>query len=331
MSSANFGSGDSQARPSPQKQHNANAQEPPGPTWPEPMDILAISKKDLKPADFVLPGLVAGSVGAIVSPGGVGKSALALQLCAQISEGPDFTGISAQSGKAAYLPGEDPEDMIEHRIRALTDKSTPEQLEAMRANLAIVPLERFDVNILNAEHEKRLKGLATGRRLLIIDTLRISHGEDENDSGAMSSVIGVMKRIAADTGCAIVFLHHVNKGSSNTKKGAEQQASRGSSVLVDNIRWQAYLMAPTEEEMEQHFITEQDAKMLAKFGVSKQNYGKPFTPVWFRKVSCLDPKVDGGFTLEKTVIPSFESTDTSSKSRGKIANNKKNSRRRVDD
>ena len=40
------------------------------------------------PIDYVLPNMVAGTVGAIVSPGGVGKSMLALQLAAQIAGGP---------------------------------------------------------------------------------------------------------------------------------------------------------------------------------------------------------------------------------------------------
>lgn len=293
--------------------------------WPTPMDILAISQKDLKPADFVLPGLVAGSVGAIVSPGGVGKSALALQLCAQIAGGADFTGIPTKPGKAAYLPGEDPEDMIEHRVRALTDKSTPEQLQAMRENFAIVALEKVKVDILDSDHQKRLRAHAEGRRLLIIDTLRISHDEDENDSGAMSDVIGVMKRIAAETRCAIVFLHHVNKGSSNSKKGAEQQASRGSSVLVDNIRWQAYLMAPTDEEMEERNLSEEAARMLAKFGVSKQNYGKPFSPIWLRKISAADPRIDGGFTLERWEFPSDLEAKVSSIGQAKNNNNRRKS------
>jgi predicted ATP-dependent serine protease len=35
--------------------------------------------------DFVLPGFVAGTVGGLVSPGGIGKSTFALQICISIA------------------------------------------------------------------------------------------------------------------------------------------------------------------------------------------------------------------------------------------------------
>ncbi|WP_432759877.1 AAA family ATPase, partial [Escherichia coli] len=45
------------------------------------------------PLDYVLPNMVAGTVGALVSPGGAGKSMLALQLAAQIAGGPDLLEV----------------------------------------------------------------------------------------------------------------------------------------------------------------------------------------------------------------------------------------------
>ena len=58
------------------------------------------------PIDYVLPNMVAGTVGAIVSPGGVGKSMLALQLAAQIAGGPDLldVGRSTRSSRSNTHP-----------------------------------------------------------------------------------------------------------------------------------------------------------------------------------------------------------------------------------
>ena len=42
------------------------------------IDILAAMQNKPEPLNFVLPGLVRGTVGAIVSPGGAGKRAFAL-------------------------------------------------------------------------------------------------------------------------------------------------------------------------------------------------------------------------------------------------------------
>ncbi|MBW6608187.1 helicase RepA family protein, partial [Salmonella enterica subsp. enterica serovar Weltevreden] len=76
------------------------------------------------------------------------------------------------------------------------------------------------------------------------------HIEEENASGPMAQVVGHMEAIAADTGCSIVFLHHASKSAAMMGSGDQQQASRGSSVLVDNIRWQSYLSGMTQGEAE---------------------------------------------------------------------------------
>ena len=58
----------------------------------KPIDILASFTELPPPIDYVLPNMVAGTVGALVSPGGAGKSMLALQLAMQIAGGPDLLG-----------------------------------------------------------------------------------------------------------------------------------------------------------------------------------------------------------------------------------------------
>ncbi|MEJ8667500.1 MULTISPECIES: AAA family ATPase, partial [Gammaproteobacteria] len=49
----------------------------------KPINILEAFAAAPPPLDYVLPNMVAGTVGALVSPGGAGKSMLALQLAAQ--------------------------------------------------------------------------------------------------------------------------------------------------------------------------------------------------------------------------------------------------------
>lgn len=53
----------------------------------KPINILEAFAAAPPPLDYVLPNMVAGTVGALVSPGGAGKSMLALQLAAQIRPG----------------------------------------------------------------------------------------------------------------------------------------------------------------------------------------------------------------------------------------------------
>lgn len=99
----------------------------------------------------------------------------------------------------------------------------------------------------------------------------------------MAQVIGRMEAIAAETGCSIIFLHHANKSAAMAGAGDQQQASRGSSVLVDNIRWQAYLSGMTAAEAETWGVDDNQRAYFVRFGVSKANYGSPFQERWLRR------------------------------------------------
>lgn len=256
------------------------------------IDILAAFQEPPEPLDYVLPGMISGSVGAIVSPGGAGKSMLILQIAAQLAGGPDLISMGDYpSGQILYLPAEDPESTIIHRLHSLGRHIAPEQREIVADQLTIQSLIGYEANILNDRFSDRLKKAAHGKRLLVLDTLRRFHQADENDSGAMAQVVGRMEAIAKDTGCSIVFLHHASKSAAMGGAGDQQQASRGSSVLVDNVRWQGYLAGMTKEEApkwsNRHFdkapLDAEQARFYVRWGVSKQNYGAPVAEQWLHR------------------------------------------------
>ena len=118
---------------------------------------------------------------------------------------------------------------------------------------------------------------------MIIDTLRRIHSQDENDSGAMSELLGRLERIATTTGCAIVFLHHTTKGSALNGQSDMQQASRGSSVLTDNIRWQSFVAGMTRDEAKTLRVPEEQRARYVRFGISKRNYGVPLGDLWLQR------------------------------------------------
>jgi len=213
----------------------------------KPINILEAFAAAPPPLDYVLPNMVAGTVGALVSPGGAGKSMLALQLAAQIAGGPDLLEVGElPTGPVIYLPAEDPPTAIHHRLHALGAHLSAEERQAVADGLLIQPLIGSLPNI-------------------------------------MAPVIGRMEAIAADTGCSIVFLHHASKGAAMMGAGDQQQASRGSSVLVDNIRWQSYLSSMTSAEAEEWGVDDDQRRFFVRFGVSKANYGAPFADRWFRR------------------------------------------------
>jgi hypothetical protein len=250
----------------------------------KPIDILASFTEPPPPIDYVLPNMVAGTVGALVSPGAAGKSMLALQLAAQIAGGPDLLGFGKlPTGRVIYLPAEDPPIAIHHRLHALGAHLNAEERQAVAEGLLIQPLIGSQPNIMAPEWFDGLKRAADGRRLMILDTLRRFHIEEENASGPMAELIGRMESIAAITGCSILFLHHISKGAAISGAGDQQQASRGSSVLTDNIRWQSYLSGMTSAEAEEWGVNDSQRPYFVRYGISKANYGAPFEERWLRR------------------------------------------------
>ncbi len=248
------------------------------------LDLMAAFTDSPPPIDYVLPNMVAGTVGALVSPGGAGKSMLILQLAAQVAGGPDLLEVGElPTGRVIYLPAEDPLVAIHHRLHALGRYLTAGERQAVADGLLIEPLIGKCPNIMARDWFDGLKRAAEGHRLMVLDTLRRFHAEEENASGPMAQVVGRMEAIAAETGCSIVFLHHANKGAAIAGAGDQQQASRGSSVLVDNIRWQSYLSGMTQAEAEEWGVEEGQRGFFVRYGVSKANYGAPFQECWFSR------------------------------------------------
>lgn len=248
------------------------------------LNIMEAFEVPPQPIDYVLPNLAIGTVGAIVSPGGVGKSMLALQLAVQITCGVDHLKFGDYpTGLVAYLPVEDSATIVHHRLYVLGKYLTACQQQIVADRLFVEPLVGKCPNIFLPEWSNLIDEISKGRRLIILDTLRRFHHEDENNSGAMSKVIGKLEGIAADNGCSIIFLHHSNKGAATMGVGDIQQASRGSSVLVDNIRWQSYLAGMTTLEAKMYGISEDIRNKFVRFGINKANYGERAPDRWLQR------------------------------------------------
>lgn len=237
--------------------------------------------------DFVLPGMMAGTVGALISPGGAGKSWLALELSILVATGFDLSGFGGgmklHTGKVAYLAAEDPPEAIMHRLHALGKHLDQKTRETFAQDFEIEPLTGKQANIEREDWLQFIESMAQNRRLIFLDTLRRFHELDENSSSEMAHLVGILEGISYRTKCALIFPHHTSKSATLGGQGDMQQASRGSSVLVDNIRWQAYLSACSEKEAKDLGIDEASRKNFVKAGVSKHNYGPSIDPIWMRR------------------------------------------------
>lgn len=262
-----------------------------------PLDILAAFTQDPPELQFVLPGLLKGTVGALVAPGASGKSFLALEIAASIAATPcdnelfDSFGINPKSrGGVLYLALEDPAVVLQRRLHSMGQYIPPAHRAALAFNLCIEPMLGTGLNLMRDDHIEWITQQAKGRQLVIIDTLSRAHQLDENSNGDMALLLRRLEAVGAQSGAAVLFIHHISKGASRESQGADQFAARGASVLIENARYAAYLSKMTEKEAEKWSDRMDGAPLhsdrvssFVKWGVSKQNYDVTPDDKWYRR------------------------------------------------
>jgi len=187
-----------------------------------------------EPLDFVLAGLKAGTVGALIGTGGVSKSMMAIIEGIHVASGADLLATGAvPKGNVAILALEDDEQSIHHRLHAIGKHLTPSQIKEAATNLHIYPCTLSIMSLEGAVAQ----ALAKDCRLLIVDTLRRAHDRDENDTKEMSQVLSLMEAVAKKSGAAVLFVHHQGKAAITGGTASEATSARGATVLIDNSRF----------------------------------------------------------------------------------------------
>jgi hypothetical protein len=259
-----------------------------------PIDLQSAFQNDPPELDFIWPGFLSGTVGALVAPGATGKSYWALEAAMSVScavAGGDLVGIKPiRTGRVVYFAGEDPEPALIRRVHSIGKHLAPASREAIAANLLLEPIMGKQLNVMDDRHLARIIEYCSGSRLIVLDTLSRIHMMDENSNGDMSKLVGTLERIAANTGASILYLHHVSKGSTKEGQGDQQQAARGASALVDNARWAGFVAKMTEKESEKLSDRHDKAPIgidrrgfFVRFGVSKQNYDASALDQWYER------------------------------------------------
>ena len=281
------------------------------------------------PLDTVVPGLQAGKVGVIGGAGASSKTMLALQTAISGAGGCDlfniFDGAPIAAGRVVYLSLEDdqhalwirehaigqeiengirsgiilddlrvaPEAVIKQRIEEITDR--------INANLEVIDLYgqgltfamRDGGRVVPCDEDiDQLLPVLEGARIVIVDTLNraASAGSlDENSAGDMGALLVVLERICAKVGCALIVLHHINKGglSDSEAESLTQDILRGSSVIVDNARWVLMLRVMNEAQAKARYgdSWEDEKPFWVRREIVKQNHGKPIPGTWIRRVA----------------------------------------------
>ncbi|KCU98762.1 helicase RepA family protein, partial [Pseudomonas syringae] len=215
-----------------------------------------------------------------------------------------------KAGRVVYYAGEDPEPALIGRIHSIGKHLGQEARETIVENLMVMPIMGKLMDVMKNRQRAEIIQYCEGARLIVLDTLSRIHTLDENSNGEMARLVATLEQIAAITGASVLYLHHVSKGSARDGQTDQQQASRGASALVDNVRWCGFIAKMTDKEAEirsdrafdRQPIGEDRRGLFVRFGVSKQNYARASKERWYMQhgggvllpVDLLDAKQESG-------------------------------------
>ncbi len=251
----------------------------------------AVSGWDLEAAvppandNFVLPGLLKEHVGILCSPGGCGKSGVALLIANQIASGgkKDFLGFGPIVGGAACIVTlEDPMDVFSQRQREIKKDFSEFEYQTLDKNIHLINGTKLqnavDVPSLVDLIQKTLEKKGTDPntlRLLIIDHLSYWSAKDLNDGRICSDLIKEFRKIAKTLGCAVLILHHANRSAmiKGRDKPAPSSTIGGSYKLHSLARWVAFIDEIAPRDLKKGFKIEGSEGIYKTLIVDKVNHG----------------------------------------------------------
>ena len=172
---------------------------------------------------YIIKGVVSrGQILVMWAAPGDGKTFVAMEMNVAVGSGQRFHGRRTKRGPCLYVAAESSRPHIENRIAALRQ----EWPEAADADVLIVPLA---LDLLHAEAGDVDRVIAAAKQLekergevalITLDTLAVTFGGgDENSSVDMGRYVANVKRIIAETGAAVLIVHHTGKDEARGMRG----------------------------------------------------------------------------------------------------------------
>ncbi len=240
-----------------------------------------------------------GITGAVVAPGGTGKSFLLMQLAVAVAASDGFLGYRTPAPAGVLMmAAEDDRDEIHRRLAAVLDLGNLNRTNAFEmGRLDLIARNLHIVARVGDENRLTLRGpdgtisasplvqqvIAAARqvpelRLIILDPVSRFRDGDENASSDATRFVEACERIRKETGATVLLAHHARKGATGA-----QDDIRGSSAFVDALRWAATLHKLTPEDAKEFDLDKGEASRLLRLALVKANYVAPQEPVYLTR------------------------------------------------
>ena len=210
--------------------------------------------------------LVRGDITLIGSPGGAGKTSLAIGMAVSIAIGRPLFDEKIFGGddlRVLYINAEDSGIEMRRRIWALCLKHNIAEQDLNRLYVAGTDNSRVQClsflrtieknsSVLDQSGFEQLEGfiIALQPDLIVLDPLvALCGGGNINDNAAMSLVMQKLKRLAINYDCAVLIIHHTRKGGDLTSA----EAISGASAIVNLARHTIMPVTMTDDEATKTF------------------------------------------------------------------------------
>lgn len=245
-----------------------------------------------------------GFVTVTISPGGMGKSTLSMLegLAVNQGKGEEWLGRKTyQSGVGVWVYNlEDPQDELDRKVAAMAqhfdipyeDLDNFVTTSGLTQGLTICREGRNGVEI-NTRALKACEDFIEkhGIKLWIIDPLVKAHHVNENDNGAMDTVMTALSGIAMRQKCSIHLVHHTRKKGKDNGDG-DAETARGASSVTSAARVAHTINGMSDQKATQYGLQE-DASWYMRLDDAKSNMTPPQDKAtWFKKVSVQLPSGD---------------------------------------
>ncbi len=245
------------------------------------------------------PGfLPMGKVGQLIAEGGAGKTMALIQLAVAVSTGDDWlsTFRIVTPGKVLLFLGE--EDAAEARRRSYDARRAANASVPSHGSIVVLPLAGVPCSLIAkgefgelCETEFLLWAQSWAAAngpwaLIIFDPLSRFAGLDaETDNAAATRFIQALEGVATRTGATVLVAHHTNKAARKNGASVDAASGRGSSALVDGVRWQISLASErpalrSEESLE-------TLREVVTLTHTKTNYSRKAEPLLLRRADAF--------------------------------------------